>query len=134
MDQTRGPRALVYKTKADYSKYVPILLNSDKTEVISFPDPKDLKIGDQLSLPTKLNRGYLLDNRGIGKNVAFLNISYSEYAALEQAPKPDEIMKMILDRDPLVALWDCGLREDYKELKELKQLIRSGFVDCQQLK
>ena len=67
-----GPPVLVYKTKANYNNLVPVILSDGKTEIVSYPHPKDLIKGSRFPLPFILNDGYLLDNRGIGKNVAFL--------------------------------------------------------------
>lgn len=119
-----GPHVLVYKTYADYSHLVPVILSADKKSLVSYPDPKDLKRGNTFTLPVKLHKGYLLDRQGINKNVAFLKMSYAEYAALPKAPTAEEIMAMLIDKDPLVMLWDCGLksRHDYGA-KELNSLI-----------
>ena len=37
------PHLIVYKTKVDYNNFVPIILSEDKTEIISYPDPIDVK-------------------------------------------------------------------------------------------
>src|ERR1017187_6426884 len=66
-----GPHVVVYKTKANYNNLVPVELTDDKTKIVSYPDPKDVKTENGYSLPSSLNNGYLLDNRGIGKNAAF---------------------------------------------------------------
>jgi hypothetical protein len=125
--KTSGPPALVYKTKADYSKLVPVMLSEDKTAIVSYPHPSDLVSGDSYQLPSGLKEGYLLDNRGIGKDVAFLKLSYQEYAALKQAPAPGELMAMILDRDPLVELCNCGNKAALtKPVEQLNTLIDSG--------
>ena len=133
-EQSPGPAALVYKTKANYTDKVPIGLSMDKEQVVSFPHPNDLKVGNQLSIPTKLIRGYLLDNRGIGKNVAFLNYSYSEYAALNKPPSPEQLKQAILDDDPLLEMWNCGIRTDFKTVYELNQLIKKNFKGAKKVK
>src|ERR1039458_8963912 len=81
-----GPHVVVYKTKANYNNLVPVELTDDKTKIVSYPDPKDVKTENGYSLPSSLNNGYLLDNRGIGKNAAFLKITYEEYAKLQTLP------------------------------------------------
>lgn len=134
MESTPGPHALVYKTKADYFDKVPILLSEDKKQIISYPSPSDLRQGEQMALPSKLIRGYLLDNRGIGKNVAFLTLTYSEYAKLKEAPSIAELEAAILDDDPLKELWDCGRKTNFSELSDFKKLIRSGFAGYQKIK
>ena len=119
-----GPDAIIYKTKADYHNYVPVILNKEKTEIVSFPAPGDLTYRGEPSLPTELENGFLLDNRGINANVAFLSISYPEYMAMEKSPTADELMGMILDKDPLTEMYDCGKRQSFKDVVgELKAII-----------
>jgi hypothetical protein len=123
-----SPPALVYKTRADYFHRVPVLMNAEKNQIVSYPDPTDLKYGNGLALPTKLKNGYLLDNRGIGMNVAFLTYTYETYAALSKAPELNQLMDSLLDKNPLTELWDCGSRYLFKkEVEELNTLIDKGF-------
>lgn len=126
---TAGPPTLVYKTKADYRNLVPVLLSEDKTKIISYPHPSDIKSGDGFPAPTQLNKDYLLDNRGIGSNVAFLKITYEEYAMLPSVPSPDELYNSILDKDPLEELCHCGNRNTYKDLvMQLNRIIDNGTL------
>lgn len=119
-----GPPVLVYKTKANYNNNVPIILSDDKTEIVSYPHPKDIVKGSGFPLPFILNDGYLLDNRGIGENVAFLKMTYEEYSKLENAPSIKELQDNILDKDPLNELCDCGLKTAFTdENKQLNKLI-----------
>jgi hypothetical protein len=103
-----GPPALVYKTRADYDKLVPVIMNDTKTVIVSYPHPNDVKNSQGYLLPVQLKKGYLLDKKGIGKNVAFLNITYEEYAKLSEPPSMEQLEKLVLDKDPLVELCDCG--------------------------
>ena len=48
----------IYKTKADYSHQVPVMMDEARTRILSYPAPGDLKMGDGLRLPTLLNKGY----------------------------------------------------------------------------
>lgn len=123
-----GPPALVYKTRKDYSNHVPVLLSQDKSRIVSYPDPKDIraKQGD-FPLPSVLEEGYLLDNRGIGFHVAYLKMTYEEYAALPEAPSRETLMNMILDKDPLTEMYNCGNRQVFKDVvNDLNALIRTG--------
>lgn len=70
-----SPNVIVYNIKADYFDKVPITLSEDKKSILSYPDPKDLIVDGVYFLPTKLEKGYLLDNRGISINTVFLNIT-----------------------------------------------------------
>lgn len=120
------PHLMVYKTKADYNNYVPVILSDDKTKIISYPHPTDLKVGDKLQLPTLLHEGYLLDNRGLGKNVAFVKINYEEYSKLQSVPTLKELYDLIIDKNPLIELYDCGIRTDsIDDINKLNNLIDS---------
>ena len=122
-----GPRCIVYKTKADYTHLVPVMLSADKSMVVSYPDVKDIYNNGQLAYPTQLIGGYLLDNRGIGTDVAFLKVTYEEYSRLTVTPHPGELLEMILDKDPLAEMYDCGSRSQYQDpIAAMLLLIRSG--------
>ena len=117
---------LVYKTKSNYNDLVTVLLSEDKKTIVSYPHPKDIIIGSGKPLPIILNDGYLIDNRGINKNVAFLNITYFEYEKLENAPNINELYKMIIDKNPLLELCNCGTKANFKNVKEeLNEIIKN---------
>ena len=122
-----GPDAIIYKTKAEYDKLVPVIMNAEKTSIVSFPGPRDLKYKGEVATPTLLEQGFLLDNRGITENVAFLSITYDEYMALDKAPDKVELLGLIIDNDPLTEMYNCGKRAIYKdETGELNAIIASG--------
>lgn len=126
---TPGPQVLVYKTKADYNNFVPVILSVDKSEIISYPHPKDIKTGNGYQTPVILHDGYLLDNRGISKNVAFLNITYYEYANLKEIPSVNELFSLIVDKDPLMELCNCGVKSAFTDqTKQLNELIDGNKI------
>jgi len=131
-----SPPCIVYKTRADYTKNVPVILSEDKSAIVSYPDVKDIYFKGSLSYPAILNDGFLLDNRGIGPEVAFLNITYEEYSAMQKTPSTSELMALILDKDPLTELYQCGIRSQYSDPeKELNEIITSGKIhSCKKLK
>lgn len=125
---------VIYKTRSDYSDLVPVILNDDRTRIVSYPDPQDLQWNGTLMLPVLLAKGYLLDNRGINEHVAFLNMTYKEYSQLKQPPHLVELMLRIRDRQPLTEMYRCGFRSDYSDLiYELNVLIDRGLVNCEKL-
>lgn len=134
---TPGPSVMVYKTKKEYSNFVPVILSDDKSSIVSYPAPADVKDGDGLRLPIALKDGYLLDRKGINKNVAFLKLTYAEYAALEKAPSKASLMELIMDSDPLTELCNCGNKNAFEdETAQLNALIVSGKLrtECKVLK
>ena len=41
-----GPQAIIYKTMDDFFDYVPIIMNAEKTEIISYPAPSDVFLNE----------------------------------------------------------------------------------------
>jgi hypothetical protein len=122
-----GPPCIVYKTKQDYFDKVPVILSPDRSKIVSFPDPADLRLPDGYPTPLRLDSGYLLDRRGISSGVAFLNITYAGYAAFASVPPVNYLAANILDSDPLTAMYECDLKRDDPELVEkLNRLIGEG--------
>lgn len=128
--------AIVYKTRANYDNKVPITLSADKKTIVSYPHPIDLYHNGKLSYPTPLDNGYLLDNRGIGKNVAFTNYTYEAYANLPQAPTMAQLFDSIIDDNPLVELFNLGPRIYFEadEVREINLIIKDNFKDYREIK
>lgn len=126
---------VIYKTKADYSKNVPVLMNAKKTVIVSYPDPVDLKKGEGYRYPTQLSKGYLVDNKGINLNVAFTSFTYEEYAKRDKAPSTDVLLNKIIDKDPLLELYNCKEKVEIKgDLDKMNSLIKRNFKGCLKLK
>ncbi len=134
---TPGPPALVYKTSSNYNNLVPVSLSDDKTEIISYPHPKDIRVGIGYPLPTLLNNGYLLDNRGISKNVVFLKLTYEEYSKLTEPLTLKEMYELIIDKNPLTEMCDCGNKKAFTDIiRQLNQVIdnKSLRTKCKSLR
>ncbi len=127
---------IIYKTKADYNAYVPVSLSQDKTWITSYPDVSDLRTQAKLAYPDELSDGFLLDNRGIGPDVAFLSVTYESYAAQAKTPSADDLFKQLLEKDPLLEMYQCGNRYQYSDIiRELNEIIDSGKLsDCKKIK
>lgn len=122
-----SPPAMVYKTKKDYSKNVPVGLSEDKKRVVSYPAQSDIRKGKEFTYPTKLTDGYLLDNRGIGPNTAFLRFTYEDYYNMDNVPTAERLMNYILDDDPFTELYKVGNRGDFENIEtEINELIESN--------
>ena len=122
-----GPPTIVYKTQSDFYYNVPVLLSDDKSKIVSYPAISDIRFNGEFSYPYKLKKGYLLDNRGIGKNVAFLKLTYDEYSKQKEVPKLTDLYEMIIDKDPLTEMYNCGNRHGFKnEIEELNKIIEKG--------
>jgi hypothetical protein len=120
------PHVIVYKTRANYRDLVPVMLSKDKKKIVSYPGPGDVKTGSGYALPVLLHKGYLLDRRGVGINTAFLKFTYEQYGNLKTVPSPGELYKMIVDKDPITEICDCGVRMEGKNsVEQLNELIDS---------
>jgi hypothetical protein len=116
---------VVYKTNKNYNRQVAVTLNTDKTMVISYPDPSD--ISSFRPYPIHLKSQYLLDQRGIDSNVAFLKLSYRQYSKLKVAPEPNFILSnLILDNDPIL---EFHIIEKYPPNSDVKQLLNQRIVN-----
>lgn len=124
-------QTIVYKTSANFNNLVPVIMNDEKTLILSYPAPSDLFFESKLATPTILKNGYLLDNRGINKNVAFLKFSYEEYSKLSDAPSMETLLSSIVEKYPLLELINCGKRNEYKNIiSDLNKLIDADFPNC----
>ena len=119
-----GPPTIIYKTTKDFSKNIPVTLSVDKTKIVSYPAPGDIYFKGKLAYPTELTKGYLLDNRGISINTAFIKYTYEEYSKLKEVPDLKTLYSLILDKDPIVEMYNCGNRYRFKdEAQELNAII-----------
>ena len=125
---------IVYKTKADYSRLVPVTLNEAGDKIVSYPAPSDLYKDGILATPVQLDKGYLLDQRGIRPGTAFTSYTYDAYSQLESAPLIKDLLASIIDPDPFEEMYDCGNSGQFKNIEaELNKLIRKKFKGCKGL-
>jgi len=125
---------IVYQTKEDYSRYVPITMNAARDRIVAYPAPGDLYHDGELALPVVLKKGYLLDRRGIGPNTVFTHYTYGEYAKMESPPSLRELENNIRFKYPFRAIYRCGTAGDYQDMvKELNSKIKEGFPGCTNL-
>jgi len=131
-----SPPCIIYRTRKDYSSNVPVILSPGKSKIVSYPDKKDIYYNGTFAIPTPLAEGFLLDNRGIGVQVAFLSYTYEQYSRLAVTPPTTDLMSLILDKDPLTEMYQCGQRGQYTNIvQELNDLINSGkLCTCKKLK
>lgn len=117
---------VIYKTNGDFNKNVPVMMSDDKTDILSYPDITDMYYAGKLAYPTQLANGYLLDNRGVSKNVAFLSYTYEEYSKLPQTPSKEELMKKIISKNPLTELYKCD-KMPKNDIQKINEFIKAGL-------
>ena len=131
-----GPPTIVYKTKKDYYDKVPVILNDEKTKIVAYFSPKDFIRNGKVVYPTKLENGYLLDNIGITKNVAFTSFTIETYTKSMRPITVKQLYNNIIDKDPLLEMYDCGNRNTIKDpVNTINNLIKnSQLTRCKKLK
>jgi len=101
-------------------------MNDERSNIVSYPAPGDLKYKGKPATPSELTGGFLLDNRGINENVAFINVTYEKYMALEKTPSKEELLSLVIDPYPLEVMFNCGKRAAFKdEVEELNAIIEA---------
>ena len=127
------PMAVVYRTSGDYGNLVPVTLDATGTRIVSYPDPADLR-GTVVS-PLPLRDGWLLDRRGVGPRTAFLDISVSDYAALEKAPSADSLLRHVKARSPFTDMYALPLTADEarRDTAACNRIIAGGLKGCKDL-
>jgi hypothetical protein len=114
-------QTVVYKTNGNYDFLVPVILNNDKTAIVSYPHMSDLKVNGKFTYPEKLVGGYLLDKKGINANVAFLKFTYEEYTNFKEVPSLDTLYESITDKNPIKEIYICGQLDKSEIVKLIKR-------------
>lgn len=124
------PKAVVYRTNGPFADNVPVTMNRDRSRIVSFPDPSDVR---GASAPVLLADGYLLDRRGVGINTAFTRYTYSEYAAMESAPSVERLREMVIPGSIVTDLVKLPfpLSTALSDTARVNRIIRQGFPDCE---
>jgi hypothetical protein len=62
-------------------------------------------------------------------------MTYEEYAALKNVPSLSELDSMIIDRNPIIEMYNCGNHGKYADMiNDLNQLIDKKFKGCLRIK
>lgn len=125
---------VIYKTRADYSENIPVVLNAAKDKIISYPAVSDISFKGQYRKPVKLKNGFLLDNLGLSPNSAYTSFTWKEYASLEKTPSPEELLSKVIDADPFIEMFNCGGRSAYSNIAELNEVIENNFKNCKKVR
>ncbi len=128
------PQMVIYKTKQDYASKLHIQMNARKTKIKGFPAPSDLKLGSELRVPVKLNKGYYFDRRGISASSVFIDMDYKTYAGQNKAPSVETLKKLIIDKDPFVEMYACPNVSYRTSKEELNKIVESNFSGCTRIK
>ena len=100
LDDDTDNSFMVYKTEADYSENVSVVLSNDKSRITSFYGPGE----ESIYFPIALANGYYL-HKSIDANSAFLSISEEEYLDLGHIPSTDSLYSLIIDDDPFLEFY-----------------------------
>lgn len=123
--------AVIYKTVRDYSRYIPVTMNKEKTEIVSYPGITDVYFQGRLSVPDSLISGYWLDKRGINENSVFTDITYDEYVSLSYQPDKSYFEKRIMDKNPFVEIYLVKKPpEDFVDIDYFNMIIKQRFINA----
>lgn len=95
-----APKATVFRMNGDYAGNVAVTLNPDGT-LAYYPAPSDIS---EASEPYDLGDGWYLNRQGISPGSVFTRWTFADYAALPQAPSPEEIIESIIPGAKVVVM------------------------------
>ena len=99
-----APNIIIYKTVRDYSGLAWVYLSSDKKQVISYMDPKDILN----QLPVKMDGGYY--SGVLNMNTAIINIKIDAYAKMPHPLTTKQLFSLIVNASPFSEMYDCGAK------------------------
>jgi len=116
-DRARGP-VVVFKTKKDYRDKVSVQLSPDGKTITAFPAPSDVLF----QKPLELINGYFL-KRMVGD--AYLSLSIDDYASSLHSYTSEELLDLVIDRDPFLEIYECSKSKD-GDTASINKMIRKG--------
>ncbi len=128
---SRIPRAVIYKTKANYNDLVPVTMDEARSMIVAYPAPSDVVAGGTYARPTELAGGYLLDNRGVTSNSAFLDYTYEEYAKLNPYPTAAELLRHVVETHPFTEMYYVERPSSPDKTAYYNSVVESGFAGCE---
>jgi hypothetical protein len=108
-------------------------MNKERTKITGFPAPEDLIINGELQTPIKLNDGFYYDRRGVSSNTVFIEMTFEQYSKLKTAPSTSELKQMIIDKNPIIELYNCPSLSQNSDIKTINRLIQEGFPKCKKV-
>lgn len=129
--QAMIPKAIIYKTRADYNQLVPITMNEAKNSIVSYPDPSDI---NDYQKPVLLDNGYLLDRRGISLNTVFTSFTYDEYSKLTSLPTNSQLINSIVDKYPFAEIYVLPISINEANKDNCNEYVKNNFLNCNKIK
>jgi hypothetical protein len=129
--QKETRKIIVYKSKKDYSTFVPIHLAEDKKNIIGYPAKEDLKSLDN-SNALAVENGYYIDLVGVNLNTVFTSYTLESYQKINNLTL-EEFKNHIIELNPFEEMYICDSRYSYKEIE---QFIKKGTLNtnCTKIK
>lgn len=122
-----NPPTIIYKVADEYLNLVPVVLNEDKTKIVAYPAPENMyDPNGELRLPIPLEKGFFLDQIGVGLNTAYTSLTITEYSKMPSPPSLDSLFMLIVDDDPFKKMYNLGNRKQYLQVEVVKELVSSG--------
>ena len=117
------PNATAFKMSGNYSKNVGITLNPDGS-VLYFPAPSDITADSE---PIDLGDGWWLNCQGLGLNSVFTKYTFSEYAAMSEAPSPHQLLLEVIPGAKVTQMIELPmtLSEAQQNIEAAKESIKN---------
>lgn len=116
------PNATAFKMNGNYSHNVAVTLNQDG-KLLYFPAPSDITADSE---PIDLGNGWWLNCQGFGPNSVFLKYTFAEYAALPEAPSPQQLKLDIIPGSKVTQYVELPMRlnQAVNNLEEVRECLK----------
>lgn len=116
------PNATAFRMSGNYANNVAVTLGPDG-ELTYFPAPSDITADSE---PIELGEGWWLNNQGLGPNSVFTKYTFAEYAALPEAPSPEQIKLNIIHGAKVTDFMELPMKigEANQNLEAVKEYVK----------
>lgn len=119
------PNIVVYQLKkqSDLS-FVPVTLDEQKQNIVSYPAPKDLA----RMKAAEVFQNWVIDQRGVNPNTVFVDVSIQEYISKNELPDLAVWQGLIHEKNPFQVFYQCPGTLDIEDI--IKIISKKKWKKC----
>ena len=117
------PPATAFRMSGDYANNVAVTISDG--QLLYFPAPTDITADSE---PVYLGDGWWLNNQGLGPHSVFTKYTFAEYAALPEAPDPNQLKMAVIPGAKVTDFIELPMNIDSasQNIEALKEYVKSA--------